>query len=203
MYFRSHPFADFNVPLERLIVVQSGRKLMCSKWDVSEAVGRPLRGFSVQKNGGTGWITLHRKLGDFLTRNEFQRNFWSHPFADFNVPLERLIVVQSGRKLMCSKWDVSEAVGRSLRGFSVQKNGGTRWITLHRKFGDFLTRNEFQRNFWSHPFADFNVPLERLIVVQSGRKLMYSKWDVSEAVGRPLRGFSVQKNDGTRWITLH
>src|SRR6267154_2648721 len=71
-------------------------------------------------------------------------DFRSHPSADFNLLLDRLIVIQSGGNLMGSKRHMRKRIGWSLRGLAVQKNSRTRWITLNRERGDFLTlRGDF------------------------------------------------------------
>src|ERR1700749_662444 len=103
---------------------------------------RRLRGFTVQKNGGAWCISLDRESGDFLGRFEFQTDLGSHAFSDFNVLLDRLIVVQSGRLLMGAKGHMGKSV-RRLRRFTIQENGGAWRIGLDRESSDFLDRFEF------------------------------------------------------------
>src|SRR3977135_204770 len=104
---------------------------------------------------------------------------------------------------MGSKRHMGERIGWSRRGFPIQKNCGARWITLNRECRDFLTLLEFQMDFGSHPPADFDILLDRLIIIQGGAKLMGSKRHMLERVGWSLRGLAVQKNSSTGWITLN
>ena len=85
MDLRAHPFANLDILLDRLIVFQSGRKLMGSKRNVSESVWGRLRRLSVQQDGGAGRFGLHGKSGDFLNLFEQQMDLRAHSSANLNV----------------------------------------------------------------------------------------------------------------------
>ena len=115
---------NLNLLPERLVVIHGDRKLMCSKRNVSESVWGYLRRFAVQQDRGIGRLGFDRKRGHILNLFELQTDIGIHSFVSLDILLDRLIVLEVGRKLVGTIRNVSEYIWRYLGRLSVQQKGG-------------------------------------------------------------------------------
>src|ERR1700675_2062936 len=151
MDFGTHPSANQNFLLERLVIIQSDQKLMSPKRNVGEGVWGHLWRFAVQQDGGTRRLSLDGNRGHILKLFKLQADFGTQSFVNLNVLLDRLIILESGRKLMRTKRNVGKGARGHLRRLPVQEDEGAGGIGLDRKSGDFLGRLELQMNLRTHP----------------------------------------------------
>src|ERR1700722_16541866 len=112
---------------------------MSSDRNVSKCTWGHLRWFAIQKDGGVGWLGPDSQSGDFLNRFEVEVNLWSHPWADLNILVVRLIVFQNRRKFMRYERDVKERGWRYLGQSAVQEDGGIGRLGLDGKRRDLLS----------------------------------------------------------------
>src|SRR5208337_1741690 len=199
----SHAFADLELLLDRFVAIQSDRKLVRSEWDMSEGVWRYLWRLIIEHNGGAGRLGPDRKGWKFQNRLELQTNLRGHASVDLELLLDRFVALQSDRNLMRTERDMCEGVWRHLWRFSVKHDRSAGGFGLNRKGRDFQYRFELHPELWSHAFVDLELLLDRLIAVQSDRKLVRSEWDMSEGVWRYLRRLIIEQNGGTGGLCLN